>query len=117
MVQRIQYTSTRQLMEQELAAMYQDLKNYQLRDNAKPEYIEKQERRISIFMAFLRSSDGAILEAEEERQQAFYKGMEKGRRESRQEFSRWDPHDKEMFRAQTINRARQTWPDLFQPEI
>lgn len=114
MVQRIQYTAQRQQFESELTAMFQDLQNYRMRDNANQDYIQKLERRIATLMAFFRSADGAILEAEEERQQAFLKGLEKGRKEQNgQQFHRLDPSAREMYRAQTISQAREAFPNLF----
>jgi hypothetical protein len=100
-------------MESVLTAMFQDLQTYKGRPNANADYIEKLERRISTLMAFYRAADGAILEAEEEKSQAFYKGLKKGREEAQQQPHRLDPANREAYRDYTISRARSSWPELF----
>lgn len=100
-------------MELLLTGMYQDLQAYKARPGANADYVEKQERRITTIMSFFRAADGAILEAEEEKSQAYYKGLKKGREEATQEPHRLDPANREAYRSQTISRARSNWPELF----
>lgn len=114
MLQRIQYTAARTLMEKELAGIWQDLQSYKERANGNTAaYIDKQERRLTVLMAFFRAADGAILEAEEERAQAYQKGMQAARKESEEPFNRWNPAHKEDYRSYSIHRARTAWPELY----
>lgn len=113
MLNRINYTSKRQELENLLTAMFQDLQAYKHRPNANADYVEKTESRIATIMAFYRAADGAILEAEEERSQAYYKGLNRGREEATQEPHRLDPSQREAYRSHTISRARTNWPELF----
>jgi len=114
MVHRIQYTGARKMIEQELAAMYQDLQAYQLRENPNSAYIEKMEKQMSTVMAFFKAADGAILEAEKEREEAFQKGRQFAEKAaSEANLNRFNPEHREGYRSHTISRARQAWPELF----
>lgn len=113
MLSRIQYTSARELMEQELAGIWQDLQSYKERTNGNADYIQKQERRIATLMAFFRAADGAILEAEEERAQAYNRGLQAAQKAAEEPFNRWNPAHKEDYRQYSLNRARTAWPELY----
>jgi hypothetical protein len=94
--------------------MYQDLQSYKARENANQEYAEKIERRIQIVASFLQCADAAIIEAEEEREEAYNKGFkaaEKARTDA--PFDRLNPTQREDYRAWTIHQAQNQFPHLY----
>jgi len=100
-------------MEEILTSLWSDLQKYKDKPDANEKYIEKQERRITSLMAFWKSADAAILEAEEQIKEAFRKGLQQARKEQEQPFDRWNPAHKEDYRSYSIHLARTKWPELY----
>ena len=100
-------------MELELAGIWQDLQSYRGRQNGNAEYIDKMERRLTVLMGFFRAADGAILEAEEERAQAYNRGLQAAQKTTDEPFNRWNPAHKEDYRSHSIHQARTKWPELY----
>lgn len=93
--------------------MWKDLQSYKERTGANVDYIEKQERRLATLMGFFRAADAAILEAEEERAQAYHKGIQKARNQIEDILPPCNFFDKEDHRSYSIHQARIKWPELY----